>query len=50
MDELSGERVDVIEWSDDPTHAYCPLTSTSKINNVVIVIPEEGLIPILVDE
>lgn len=45
MDELSGERVDVIEWSDDPTMLIARSLQPAKINNVVIVIPEEGVDP-----
>lgn len=42
MDELSGERVDVIEWSDDPTLLISRALQPAKISNVVIVIPEES--------
>lgn len=42
MDELSGERVDVIEYSDDPTMLITRALQPAKISNVVIVIPEES--------
>jgi N utilization substance protein A len=45
MDELSGERVDVIEWSDDPTMLIARSLQPAKISNVVIVIPEESIDP-----
>jgi len=41
MDELGGERVDVIEWSDDPTLLISRALQPAKISNVVIVIAEE---------
>ncbi len=43
MDELSGERVDVIEWSEDPTMLIARALQPAKISNVVIVIPEESI-------
>ncbi len=42
MDELSGERVDVIEWSDDATMLIARALQPAKVSNVVIVIPEES--------
>ncbi len=45
MDELSGERVDVIEWSDDPTMLIARALQPAKVSNVVIVIPEESQDP-----
>ena len=45
MDELSGERVDVIEWSADPTLLISRALQPAKISNVVIVIPEESIDP-----
>lgn len=45
MDELGGERVDVIEWSDDPTMLIARALQPAKISNVVIVIPEESKDP-----
>lgn len=45
MDELSGERVDVIEWNDDPTMLIARALQPAKVSNVVIVIPEESIDP-----
>lgn len=45
MDELSGERVDVIEWSDDPTMLIARALQPAKVSNVVIVIPEASIDP-----
>lgn len=45
MDELSGERVDVIEWSEEPTMLIARSLQPAKISNVVIVIPEESIDP-----
>jgi len=42
MDELAGERVDVIEWSEDPTLLISRALQPAKISNVVIVIAEES--------
>jgi N utilization substance protein A len=45
MDELSGERVDVVEWSEDPTMLISRALQPAKISNVVIVIPDESIDP-----
>ncbi len=45
MDELSGERVDVIEWSEDPTMLIARSLQPAKISNVIIVVPEESIDP-----
>lgn len=41
MDELSGERVDVIEWDENPEKLIARALQPAKIANVVIVTPEE---------
>lgn len=41
MEELSGERIDVIEHSDDPTKLIARALQPAKIDKVVIVTPEE---------
>ncbi len=45
MDELGGERVDVIEWDEDPTKFIGRALQPAKIRNVVIVTPEESVDP-----
>lgn len=45
MDELNGERVDVIEWDDDATKFIGRALQPAKIRNVVIVTPEEIVDP-----
>ncbi len=45
MDELNGERIDVIEWDDDSTKFIARSLQPAKIRNVVIVISEESIDP-----
>jgi N utilization substance protein A len=40
MEELSGERVDVIEWSDNPSVIIARALQPAKIDKVVVVNPE----------
>jgi len=41
MDELGGERVDIIEWNDDPGILIARTLQPAEIGNVVIVNAEE---------
>ena len=43
MDEISGERVDVIEWDRDPTKFIARALQPAKIRNVVIVTSQESI-------
>lgn len=43
MEELAGERVDVIEWDEDPTKFIARALQPAKIRNVVIVTAEESV-------
>jgi len=45
MDELSGERIDIIEWDEDPTKVIARALQPAKIGNVVIVVGEDGVDP-----
>ncbi|MBI5414314.1 transcription termination/antitermination protein NusA [Candidatus Peregrinibacteria bacterium] len=41
MDELGGERVDIIEWDEDPTKLIARALQPAEISNVVVVTQEE---------
>jgi N utilization substance protein A len=45
MEEVAGERVDVIEWDEDPTKFIARALQPAKIRNVVIVTAEESIDP-----
>ncbi|MCT4591765.1 MAG: transcription termination factor NusA [Candidatus Gracilibacteria bacterium] len=45
MDEIGGERVDVIEWDEDSTKFIARALQPAKIRNVVIVTAEEAYDP-----
>jgi len=41
MEELAGERIDVIEWSDDPKELIPRALQPAKVGKIVIVNPED---------
>ena len=43
MEELNGERVDMIEWSDDPIRLISTALQPAAISAVIIVNDEEGI-------
>jgi N utilization substance protein A len=43
MEELNGERVDMIEWSDDPIKLISTALQPAAISAVIIVNNEEGI-------
>jgi N utilization substance protein A len=43
MEELNGERVDMIEWSDDPIKLIATSLQPASISAVIIVNAEEHL-------
>ena len=45
MDELGGERVDVIEWSEEPGVLIARALQPAKVANVIVVTPEEAVDP-----
>ncbi|HLD63494.1 MAG TPA: transcription termination factor NusA [Candidatus Peribacteraceae bacterium] len=43
MEELNGERVDMIEWSDDPIRLISTALQPASISAVIIVNDQEGI-------
>lgn len=41
MEELAGERIDVIEWSDDPKELIPRALQPAKVGKIVVVNPED---------
>src|SRR4051812_32279959 len=48
--ELRGEKIDIIEYSDDPVLYATKALSPAKISRVVIVDPQERHMEVVVDD
>jgi N utilization substance protein A len=48
--ELRGEKIDIIEYSDDPIHYVTKALSPAKISRVTIVDPTEKHMEVVVDD
>src|SRR5438067_12990558 len=48
--ELRGEKIDIIEYSDDPIHYVTKALSPAKISRVTIVDPTEKHMEAVVDD
>jgi len=48
--ELRGEKIDIIEWSDDPVNFATHALSPAKISRVTIIDPVEHHMEVIVDD
>ena len=48
--ELRGEKIDIVEWSDDPGVFVTNAISPARVQHVTIVDPTEGVIEVIVED
>ena len=48
--ELRGEKIDIVEWSDDPGVFVTNAISPARVQHVTIVDPAEGVIEVIVED
>jgi len=48
--ELKGEKIDIVQWSDDPAHYAANALNPAKISKVLIIDPAEKRMEVIVEE
>jgi len=48
--ELRGEKIDIVQWSDDPAHYAANALNPAKISKVLIIDPAEKRMEVIVEE
>lgn len=48
--ELKGEKIDIVQWSDDPAHYAANALNPAKISKVLIIDPVEKRMEVIVEE
>jgi N utilization substance protein A len=48
--ELRGEKIDIVQWSDDPAHYATNALNPAKISKVLIIDPTEKRMEVIVEE
>jgi transcription termination/antitermination protein NusA len=48
--ELRGEKIDIVQWSDDPAHYAANALNPAKISKVLIIDPSEKRMEVIVEE
>ena len=48
--ELRGEKIDIVQWSDDPAHYATNALNPAKISKVLIIDPAEKRMEVIVEE
>jgi transcription termination/antitermination protein NusA len=48
--ELKGEKIDIVQWSDDPAHYAANALNPAKISKVLIIDPGEKRMEVIVEE
>lgn len=48
--ELRGEKIDIVQWSDDPAHYAANALNPAKISKVLIIDPVEKRMEVIVEE
>ncbi len=48
--ELRGEKIDIVQWSDDPAHYAANALNPAKISKVLIIDPIEKRMEVIVEE
>jgi transcription termination/antitermination protein NusA len=48
--ELRGEKIDIVQWSDDPAHYAANALNPAKISKVLVIDPAEKRMEVIVEE
>jgi transcription termination/antitermination protein NusA len=48
--ELRGEKIDIVQWSDDPAHYAANALNPAKISKVLVIDPIEKRMEVIVEE
>jgi transcription termination/antitermination protein NusA len=48
--ELKGEKIDIVQWSDDPAHYAANALNPAKISKVLVIDPVEKRMEVIVEE